>query len=367
MQSVRAVSCGAEGVELVSQGRDNAMKVHRVRPDGSHETAAMKRRDAVYVDREYSFCKMSQVAASSDGQKMMIAAPHAADGRRAVILDARSGEEVIAVPHAPSSSSLTSSSTTEAYDAMSGDGTAGQMMGVQLHSSSSAPAMLLLSCYEDGSLHCWDARQCAVPVCHLKLSDEPLLCADVASMSTAADTAIDGSGNCGRTDSNRRSSSAADGARLRGIAAGAGGGVHAITLGGFDTAQNQGAASMAPTLRRIGGFHLRQSGAGGVAVRGLDARVAAVGCWDSSVRLYDLKRERPLAILRYHTAQVTSVAFAPCDHRLVSSSRDGSIAVWDVFSPGAEQGRQHTGNKTRECGGESGDGDHGCKKKDANR
>ena len=51
---------------------------------------------------------------------------------------------------------------------------------------------------------------------------------------------------------------------------------------------------------------------------------------DSTVRLWDVDTEEPLAILKGHTDWVRSVAFLPDGHTLASGSRDGTVLLWDT-------------------------------------
>ena len=107
-------------------------------------------------------------------------------------------------------------------------------------------------------------------------------------------------------------------------------------------------------------------GVGGVAVRP-DARILATAGWDGRVRIYSVRRPRPVATLKYHTGAVNCVAFAAVDddngpsgvgededalgmdlvpptgdeteggrggrgrRLLASAGADSAIALWDLF------------------------------------
>jgi WD40 repeat protein len=60
-----------------------------------------------------------------------------------------------------------------------------------------------------------------------------------------------------------------------------------------------------------------------------DGRLASGGV-DGSVRVWDVERGQELLTLRGHTSFVTSLAFTPNGHQLVSSSDDGLVRVWDA-------------------------------------
>lgn len=64
-----------------------------------------------------------------------------------------------------------------------------------------------------------------------------------------------------------------------------------------------------------------------------DGRLAALGCWDGSVRLVDVRsaESKPVSVLSSHTGVVSSVSFSRSDgYHAASGSYDGSVKVWDV-------------------------------------
>jgi WD40 repeat protein len=60
-----------------------------------------------------------------------------------------------------------------------------------------------------------------------------------------------------------------------------------------------------------------------------DGRLASGGV-DGAVRVWDLERGQELLTLRGHTSFVSSLAFTPNGQKLVSSSDDGLVRVWDA-------------------------------------
>eukprot|EP00698_Gefionella_okellyi_P009407 TRINITY_DN2387_c0_g1_i1.p1 TRINITY_DN2387_c0_g1~~TRINITY_DN2387_c0_g1_i1.p1 ORF type:complete len:330 (+),score=72.23 TRINITY_DN2387_c0_g1_i1:32-991(+) len=74
---------------------------------------------------------------------------------------------------------------------------------------------------------------------------------------------------------------------------------------------------------------LPKPGADEVVVRG-DGKIFAVAGWDARVRLFAVKKARPLAILKHHTAGARCVAFG--NTLLVSGASDHHIALWSVFT-----------------------------------
>jgi WD40 repeat protein len=84
-----------------------------------------------------------------------------------------------------------------------------------------------------------------------------------------------------------------------------------------------------------GGTELRSfqgtAGMGRLAIAPGDRR-AVCGCGDGTVRLWDLTSDQSQgrAFFKWHTDQVTSVAFGPDGKKLASSGFDGRIILWDV-------------------------------------
>lgn len=67
-----------------------------------------------------------------------------------------------------------------------------------------------------------------------------------------------------------------------------------------------------------------------------DGRILVSGHWDNCVRLFDRKKLKTLATLRYHRKTVQAVAFSPAPpdgtgSPFVSGCSDGLIAYWDLF------------------------------------
>ena len=57
----------------------------------------------------------------------------------------------------------------------------------------------------------------------------------------------------------------------------------------------------------------------------------AVGGQSGVVRLYDFAAGRFIVEARAHSSAITSIAFAADDRQVISTGRDGLIAVWNIF------------------------------------
>jgi WD40 repeat protein len=66
-----------------------------------------------------------------------------------------------------------------------------------------------------------------------------------------------------------------------------------------------------------------------------DGRLLFTGHWDCSVRLWDTKRLKPLAVVRFHRDSVYAGDFAPAGpagHWLATGGKDGCVALWDLLA-----------------------------------
>lgn len=67
-----------------------------------------------------------------------------------------------------------------------------------------------------------------------------------------------------------------------------------------------------------------------------DHKLLASAGWDHRVRIFGWKKLQPLAVLKYHTDMVQSVAFSdhqdPRQRLLAAGSKDQRISLWSVFS-----------------------------------
>jgi WD40 repeat protein len=64
-----------------------------------------------------------------------------------------------------------------------------------------------------------------------------------------------------------------------------------------------------------------------------DQKIFVSAGWDHRIRVFDCKKRSPLAILKNHTATVTSICFSPISgsNIFVSGSRDKRVALWSIY------------------------------------
>jgi len=62
-----------------------------------------------------------------------------------------------------------------------------------------------------------------------------------------------------------------------------------------------------------------------------DNQYALTASWDKYVKLWDLKKHKPIKIFRGHEKDVLSVNFSPDNRQIVTSSRDRKIKIWNTL------------------------------------
>ncbi|ETI49427.1 hypothetical protein, variant [Phytophthora nicotianae P1569] len=71
-----------------------------------------------------------------------------------------------------------------------------------------------------------------------------------------------------------------------------------------------------------------------VCIRG-DQRIVATAGWDHRVRVFHLRKLKPLAVLKYHSESVFGLGFSADNALLTSCSKDHKIALWSIYPPSA--------------------------------
>ncbi|XP_057816074.1 protein DECREASED SIZE EXCLUSION LIMIT 1 isoform X2 [Cryptomeria japonica] len=204
------------------------------------------------------------------------------------IWDIDNGEQVehLQLPYSDSNGKMAASSTKSR----------GMCMALKaFHPLGEKGFLSILAGYEDGSIAWWDMRNPKLPVTSVRFHSEPVLCLDVdkdciSGVSGAADDKI----------------------------------VF------FSLDYDKGMCILNKEIS------LSHSGISDVSIRG-DSRIVVTAGWDHRVRVYDYRRKKPLAILKYHSATVTSVSYSNDCKLFASSSEDGTIALWSLYPPSTTQ------------------------------
>ncbi|OWZ04212.1 hypothetical protein PHMEG_00023920 [Phytophthora megakarya] len=81
-------------------------------------------------------------------------------------------------------------------------------------------------------------------------------------------------------------------------------------------------------------FSCSHGGFSSVCIRG-DQRIVATAGWDHRVRVFHLRKLKPLAVLKYHSESVFALDFSADSALLTSCSKDHKIALWSIYPPSA--------------------------------
>ncbi|KAL2649823.1 hypothetical protein R1flu_017951 [Riccia fluitans] len=168
---------------------------------------------------------------------------------------------------------------------------AGMCMALHAFQSELGVHIEVLSGYEDGTIALWDLRFPKLPRVKQRLHSEPVLS---IKLDWTHEAGVSGSAD------------------------------NKLIMFSLDHNQN--------SFRVKKEIALLQPGIADVTIRN-DRKIFATAGWDHHVRIFDYHKRRPLAVLKYHDATVTGVAFSEDRSLLVSSSDDSTIALWSIYPP----------------------------------
>ena len=244
------------------------------------------------------FCNSDTFGASATAQHAHTIATPSQEENSVLLFDARSAEKIATIRGA--SQGMLSSLALST-------------LALSTHPSSSSSTEVLLAGYENGSLSAYDLR---APHRQLFLS-EPLHSSQLMSIevsprgtsvvTTGADTVV-----------SKIKLSISSGSVEPAAAGEGGGGDSSIAISKtvrstptVDSATNKTNGMSCARYRR-------------------DGKIIVAACWDGSVRLFDGKALRPLALLRHHKESVYAAAFL--GGIFATGGKDRTVAIWDVYA-----------------------------------
>ena len=175
---------------------------------------------------------------------------------------------------------------------------------------------MIVAGYEDGSICCYDTRTFK-PLCDIKLHSEPVMALD---MSPNGRRVACGGASRRIVRCKFRQAPAAPPTMTSVFQ----------SLLPTDSPTAATPTSSTPSLEPLETYELPVEGTACLRYR-CDGRIFASAQWDGTIRIFDAHL-RPLAVLRHHRQSVCGVDFAPQGGLLATSSKDMTIAIWDVFA-----------------------------------
>ena len=140
--------------------------------------------------------------------------------------------------------------------------------------------------YEDGSVALWDCRQYKRPLLRLKIHPDPVMCINYETVTGTGFSGSAGEEICSWTTNK-----------------------DILTLKDTVTVTNPGFNDCC--VRK-------------------DGKLVVFAGWDGHVRLFSVKKMKPLAVLAYHKDSVYCATFSD-DKLLACGSKDEQISLWDVY------------------------------------
>eukprot|EP01080_Neovahlkampfia_damariscottae_P002474 gene2474-3183_t len=78
-------------------------------------------------------------------------------------------------------------------------------------------------------------------------------------------------------------------------------------------------------------FSMNKGGINDISISSKDNfRIFSTGGWDNRIRIFDLKKLKPLTILKQHTQSVNCLEFKKDSNLLACGSKDQRISLWDL-------------------------------------
>eukprot|EP01118_Nematostelium_gracile_P008118 TRINITY_DN2678_c0_g2_i1.p1 TRINITY_DN2678_c0_g2~~TRINITY_DN2678_c0_g2_i1.p1 ORF type:complete len:160 (+),score=36.86 TRINITY_DN2678_c0_g2_i1:74-553(+) len=148
--------------------------------------------------------------------------------------------------------------------------------------------LYLFCCFENGCVYLWDLISLKL-LWEIKLHDQPILCVDFDEISS------------------------------KGISGSAGNNICVFSV---DFQQMK--------VEKMKEFQVNFAGISDVRIR-QDQKIFVSTGWDHRVRVFNLKKLVPLAILKGFTQQLNCVDFCENSNLLAAAGNDQKISVWSIY------------------------------------
>lgn len=86
------------------------------------------------------------------------------------------------------------------------------------------------------------------------------------------------------------------------------------------------------SISETASVELTNPGQNCISIRKSDAKLFATGGWDSRIRMYSLKKLKPLVVLDFHKDTINTIDFNSRDNIMACGSNDCIISFWNLYN-----------------------------------
>eukprot|EP01113_Clastostelium_recurvatum_P035296 TRINITY_DN4903_c0_g1_i1.p1 TRINITY_DN4903_c0_g1~~TRINITY_DN4903_c0_g1_i1.p1 ORF type:complete len:382 (-),score=82.85 TRINITY_DN4903_c0_g1_i1:98-1219(-) len=291
--------------QLLTQGRDGFLRVWDVENiSSSSALAASPQHELETYSYSFGRCGVWESASTT-----LVSVPAPDDASTVFVWDLRESKPVMKI--GPQRDPNSGSSGNEGESGSS----VGLVMCTSMWSDAQTDLPTLCGGYEDGGVHLFDIRTNAC-LASSKLHTDPILNMHVLSSSPSSSPA-----SVGDESSHSDPSSS---------------GVQGVTCSADNHLVRWSIDTSRATISTTHTYEMPHPGANDIRIRG-DGLIMASAGWDHRVRIWGWKKPKPLAVLRFHTTQVSAVDFGRYADThggkwiMASGGKDRRVALWEIY------------------------------------